>query len=464
MARLLGPGNIGQVAFIFSVIGILLILTGLGFPQAHQKRLAEGMDPGLCFGTYAAILVVLNSIVVAVGILILPVVMPLLKGPSSSVAFLLFLSYQVLINFAQLFINSFYGQQQFVKSASLTLICRLVRLVLVATILVFNPSLVSLGVCFLGEALVHIALGLYFSRFFQVIRWPTLESFASYWRYAKPIALVSPIGTFVDNLDRFLLGTRFPGAELGCYNTALNLFEAIKTLPSAVATAIFPKMTAEFASGGAGSLKFVFESAQRKLLMVMTPITVLGVAWSSTIIHVLYGESFLRVAPVLAVFFIMFWFVGFVIPYHNILYSTEQHRIFIWLSPLSNCLLALGLWLFTAKNLGWGGVGAAISFILPHLVCFPIVLRETRRFYGIGYPSLFGAHLMAGFLMGAAVFGLSVWKDGIFFLSLWSVLSVSLYATFLYLKKIITSHDLAYLRHTFNPMHVLRYLRADFRS
>ena len=53
-------------AFTMSALALFNIIADLGFSRAHVKRISEGKDIGTCIGTYAAIKIILTSIMITV--------------------------------------------------------------------------------------------------------------------------------------------------------------------------------------------------------------------------------------------------------------------------------------------------------------------------------------------------------------------------------------------------------------
>jgi len=197
--------------------------------------------------------------------------------------------------------------------------------------------------------------------------------------------------------------------------------------------------------------------------LLATPIAIFGILRSGAIIHILYGPSFSGSAPVLAVFFVIFWFVSFAIPYHNILYSTEKHHVFVWLSPINNLVFAAALWLLTHQRFHFGAVGAAASFAIPQFVVLPFIMARTKKIFDIGLPDHFFSYLAAGFLMWVSG-GPFFWQSSVLFQILGSLVGASAYLGFLYARKLIGPDDIAYIAHTCNPSNMFRYFKQDFRS
>ena len=52
VARRMGAGTLGELAYALSLVGGFSFLAFLGFRMAHVKRVSEGMDLGRCIGTF----------------------------------------------------------------------------------------------------------------------------------------------------------------------------------------------------------------------------------------------------------------------------------------------------------------------------------------------------------------------------------------------------------------------------
>jgi O-antigen/teichoic acid export membrane protein len=251
---------------------------------------------------------------------------------------------------------------------------------------------------------------------------------------------------------------------VGYYNIALNLFEAIKSLPSAVVSTLFPNITKEFSKTGVSGLKNAFVGVQRKLMMITTPVAVLVIYWADQIILTLYGQSFAPSAAVLKVLMGAFLFISYTSSYHNIVYATEEHKIFLWLSPISQGLFALALWILCSKSLGLGPIGAALAIGVPYYVSFPFVLSCVKKKIGVDYPTSWLLYVAAGAIMWALTALLTQFVGGGILLKvIWSLVGLGSYAGFLFIVHEISGQDLTYFLYVFNPSKFMNYLKSEFR-
>ena len=59
------PEALGVIGFAMSFLALFGVISKLGFPQAHIKRISEGRDIGSCIGTFIAIKLVLTALMVS---------------------------------------------------------------------------------------------------------------------------------------------------------------------------------------------------------------------------------------------------------------------------------------------------------------------------------------------------------------------------------------------------------------
>jgi O-antigen/teichoic acid export membrane protein len=314
------------------------------------------------------------------------------------------------------------------------------------------------------ESVTSLLLGCALSGVFRWLSLPTRASFASYWSYAKPLALISPMNIVVENADRVMLGSRFIPAELGLYNVSINLFEAMKSLPSAVITALFPRLTSDYNREGVESAAARFYVAQRKLLILASPIAIIGAVWATTAVTLLYGAAFARAGVMLTAFFALFWFICLASPYHYVLYASEKHRAFVWISPLSNALYGVGLWLLCRPALGLGGLGAALAFAIPHLVAFPAVLANTRRHSRITLPASTALHAALIAVLLAAGMAVQFHAPGLMSKIAATAGLLGVYAAVMAASGLLTTEDFRYAAHVVHPFRYLQHVRDELRT
>ena len=375
IARLLGPERVGQMAFCFGLIGLFMMITTLGFQQAHVKRVADGLQLEQCLAAYGIISLTLNGLAFLAAAIAWPTLSRTLTAPAEQMAFILFFAYQVLLNLSQVLTQTFVGRQEMAKISLSSIISKCVRLAAVAGMLYWKRSLPAVGIALLLEALAQIVMAIYFLPQLKKPIRITRSILISYWEYAKPLMILSPVSTLMDTVDRVILGAAFSSAQLGYYSIARNMYESYKSLQSAILTVLAPRLAAEYSLADRSTLRRTFRQAYRKMLLIITPVSVLSMAFVSLAIRCVYGSTYLPAAGAAAAFFFVGWVVAVFTPFPSISCwrpnvtrycsrSTPSRSPFIcvvalwavghWNGSLSAAALTqLALWLIPAVPVFW---------------------------------------------------------------------------------------------------------------
>lgn len=461
IARRMGPESIGQMGFAFGIIGLFMMLTGLGFSQAHIKRVAEGMPQGLCIGTFAFLTLALHGMAALLCLASWPWLREAFKTPQEVLVFPLFFIYQTLTSMGLVWVSAFYGAGFAARASVANITAKAVRVLGVAVVLLIYPTLIGLGVVFILEALTQLTMAIRMGPPLAELRRPTRESLESYWKYAKPLALLAPLSTLGDSVDRVILGSYCPAAQVGFYNLARNIFEAVKTVPSAVITVLQPRMTQDYSQGGAEKLKMGFYASYRKILLLTTPLMALGMLWSPWIVTLPFGQAFAPAAPLVAIFFFITWMIGLFSPFHYVLYAIEAHAVYLWISPPSQGLYLAGLWAMIGP---WGmaAAGAAWANLIPMLISTaPVILVAARR-VGVRFPAITFKYVGAGvamyFVQTASAHAIAPpWAGAL----AGSVAGLGAYAAVVWILGAAAREDVAYLLELIHPGKLLRYVRQE---
>jgi len=399
IARWLGPDRVGQMAFCFGLIGLFMMITTLGFAQAHLKRVAEGMPLEQCIGAYGAIVFVLNGFALLAVLAAWSILMRTLQAPSELTAFVLFLAYVMIQNFSQVFIQTFEGKQEAAKIALCTISSKCVRLVAVTGMLCWKRSLTSVAIAFICEAGAQMGMAIrLLPRLPSPIR-VSRKVLISYWEYAKPVLILTPVSTLMDTVDRVILGVSFSSAQLGYYSIARNMYEAFKSIPSAVLTVLAPRLATEFSAGDRAILRQTFRQTFRKMMLIMTPVTVVSMALAPLVIRSVYGPTYLPAAKAAAAFFFVGWVVAALIPFQYLLLASERHKLLLKINPVT-----VAVYLGTLWGVGhWHGSLTAASLAQLALWLIPAVpvYWAVKDLTGIGFPQQIFRITVGGLAMAA---------------------------------------------------------------
>lgn len=467
IARILGPEAIGILGFSAGFVGLLTALLLPGFSQAHQKRVAEGADLGRCVGTMAALQLAIQGTALVMILLaarwgswVIP------SGVPVSVV-LLVLAAQLLINLSASLSTAFVGREWTVAHASTQMAGKGLRFAATVAVLVWAPDIRWVAAALLVEGTTQIAAGTYILivRRGIRVRGPDRATLVSYWIYARPLLITSPIGMLQDSLDRVLVARWAGLTAAGYYQVARVLWELLGTLNAYPFQLLLSRLSRLFATPdgkAAAETRRVFASAVDRLLFIAVPAAFGLWALREPIVTLVYGAQFLPAVHPLMVFVVAVLAQAAFNPYQFILYAMDQHARFV---PVVVLRLVVYLVAMVALVPIWGGTGAAAVRLL--LVVFPcwVFIRWTRELAGIGFQWVTVAYL-AGFAVLVALNEgsravLSSAGLGQFTATACSMaIALTAYAGFLWLAHAGTRGNLRYARELADPRRFVAFLKG----
>jgi O-antigen/teichoic acid export membrane protein len=467
IARILGPEAIGILGFSAGFVGLLTALLLPGFSQAHQKRVAEGADLGRCVGTMAALQLAIQGTALVMILLaarwgswVIP------SGVPVSVV-LLVLAAQLLINLSASLSTAFVGREWTVAHASTQMAGKGLRFAATVAVLVWAPDIRWVAAALLVEGTTQIAAGTYILivRRGIRVRGPDRATLVSYWIYARPLLITSPIGMLQDSLDRVLVARWAGLTAAGYYQVARVLWELLGTLNAYPFQLLLSRLSRLFATPdgkAAAETRRVFASAVDRLLFIAVPAAFGLWALREPIVTLVYGAQFLPAVHPLMVFVVAVLAQAAFNPYQFILYAMDQHARFV---PVVVLRLVVYLVAMVVLVPIWGGTGAAAVRLL--LVVFPcwVFIRWTRELAGIGFQWVTVAYL-AGFAVLVALNEgsravLSSAGLGQFTATACSMaIALTAYAGFLWLAHAGTRGNLRYARELADPRRFVAFLKG----
>jgi len=418
VARVLGPAAVGSLGFSLGLSGLVMAALVPGFSQAHMKRVADGVDPGLCASTFGLIKLVLYA-----PLLILIFAVPRSRGflfetETLETVFVLLFAGRVLSSFSEVFTLILVARERVIQQSVALLAARGVRLLATVAVLVWAPEITLIAATFLLEGFVELVGSMLAVRLSLGIRlrWPTASVIRSYWVYARPLLVSVPFGMFQDSIDRVVVKQWAGLSVAGYYHVARGFWELLGALNAYPAMLLFTRMSGLFAARSPErdrEARALFYSGMDKLLFVATPVGL--VLWLATrpIIATFFGTAFLPAAVAVHVFVLANLAATLTNNYTQVLYAVEAHgRLVPVVPPRAALYFVLLMVLVPAEPLaGWiptlglGAAGAALGRLF--LVLFPawMYVAWTREVAGVTFFArswLYVAGFAAGVISGTA--------------------------------------------------------------
>lgn len=459
MARTLGPAAMGIMAFCFGLIGLFMMITSLGFSQAHIKRVADGLPLGECVATFGAICLSLNAAACLILLATWPILSRVLVQPGSKMVFVCLFAYQVLINLSLILVQTFTGRQEMAKVALCTGASNAIRFIAVGTALLIKASLPTVCLAYLCEPIAQIVIALWLSPNLGGSLLLSRKTLHSYWAYAKPLFIISPISTLIDSIDRVILGAYFTPTQLGFYSIARNMFEAFKSLPSAIITVLAPRLSSEFSLTDHTRLRETFRQVLRKMMLIMTPLTVISIMLAPLGIELLYGRTYLPAAGCASAFLVVTWLMALFSPFQYLLLATERHGLLLKLNPIIMAVYVAALWAVGrwSGNLAGAALAQSVFWLVPAIPVFWTVRDLVGRgFLAQTLRIAFAGLIMLLFLIPIPLLHWSRWWALPFALP-----AIAIYMALVVLMKEGSRHDLLAFWDNLHLGKMWHYIRTE---
>ncbi len=198
---------------------------------------------------------------------------------------------------------------------------------------------------------------------------------------ALPIALISLLGVFMLNTAYVMLGWWKGAEEIGFYSAAQKIIQVLYTLPTILASSLFPIIARFAAQKKSQEATSIIERSITTTLFLAIPLVVGGLVLAKPIINLLYGSEYMPAVPVFQILLstLLIYFPSVIIS-NTVLAYDKQKKVapFIALGSLVN--VGLNALLIPI----WSIVGASIAtFFAQFAVNIPIwiMMKKVSNFH-----------------------------------------------------------------------------------
>jgi len=333
LAKLWGgfaPEALGIIGFAMAFLAMFNIVADLGFSQAHVKRISEGKDLGACIGLYAAIKLILTSLMVTVVFAAVYIWKNFFDGgftdATTESIIIVFVVYYIFLNLAQIAIVTFQGRREIAKRQVTGIFENIVKVPLIILVALAGVSIVgvvsiapavnwpnflqplqhfiaihaigSFAMAYVFSAATTFFVGIWLLRKYPIKK-PSFNLFKSYFSFALPIMLISVIGVISVNIDKIMIGYFWTSVEVGYYFTVQQILQIILVFSSAVGIVLFPTLSGHHASKNFEKIKETTHLAERYISMVTIPPIIFVIVFANPVINIMLSSAFLPAASVL---------------------------------------------------------------------------------------------------------------------------------------------------------------------
>lgn len=402
--RQIGPTGMGQLVTVWSGIGILTIVVGLGTRVLVVTEIAR--EPASA-GRKVAAATIGRLVLFVPGAGLMAIYLHFAHFDHQQVVLLIVATAATpFVLASEVFNAAFQGLERMQYIALLDIIYKTVTMVggIVLVLLGFRV----LGLILLGASAgaVVFAISIFWARHHFDLVW--LVEPVEVWRVAVKslpfwaTTMISTIYLWVDSVMLALLAT---AAEVGYYGVPTKIFATLLFIPVIISTATLARLSATF-SDSHDSFRRVLTPIVESTLVISLPITAGTIAIAGPAIALLYGPAYGQSVPVLEI-------LALCIPatYLNIVVNQSlvaSGRQIVWTKVMAASVIAnvlLNLFAIPAARGAWhdGALGAAWSLLATEVLMAGTGMYLVRRSLDMAAAGRVSRTALAALAMGLAV-------------------------------------------------------------
>lgn len=434
MARYLGVDNYGIFGFATSLTGILAITIDFGISNHIVRHIATDYDSA---PKYLGNALPLKSIF-SVGTIIITLIILILMQANELVitVTLLFTIEMILKSYIGTLNGSFQAFEEGKYQGIGNTILHVLLLIFILLTIFTDLGLIGIAISYIIANLIALIYEYYVLKK-HVIK-PKFELDADFCKkitlLAIPFAVTSLLYNVYYSIDIVMLTNMVGNYPTGIYNATYKLISVLTIFYSVYTAVIFPVMS-KFFKNDEKMLLISFEKSIKYLMLIIIPLAVATVVYSTDIIHFIYGHEYDASSSVLS---ILIWTVCllFISGAANTLLNASHKEVTVTKIYAMAAIFNIVLNLFMIPYLSYNG--AAITTVLSDVL---IVILQAYVIYRLGHrPNKKLYYDILKIIAGSAVLGIALYLLN---LNMWVALPVGIiiYFAVMYLIRFFDDDD-----------------------
>lgn len=349
IARNLGPSNYGQLSYAISFVGLFSFIATMGLDQVLYRELVKYPDKRNQYLGSAFIIKILSSLLAITSCLAMAM---MFSQDDVSIVLIFIISSSFVFNSFQIISTEFQAIVKAKYPSIISLIIVTILNILKIFVIISGRGVIYLALVLLLESILYAAL-------YIIIYKQKLNKSITNWSFDKqkslklisdswPIIFSSAFALIYARIDQVMIKNFIDSASVGIYDAAVRISEAWYFVPNIILTSLFPAIV-----GSKQKTNTIYVNRLRSLftilLILSMTVALVVTIFSSTIIHIFYGNEFAGSSGVL--------------------------KIYIWSSVIMTTIGLLNSYLLTEnfKNvLFWSSFIAMFINIVLNIILIPL--------------------------------------------------------------------------------------------
>lgn len=434
IARYLGVSEFGIFGFAVSLTGMMSILFDLGIGVHCVRHIATDYDSS---PKYLGNIIPLKGILSIIGFILILSVSLLLKVDELTLTVtLLFAIEQVIKKFFD-FMNATFqafeeGKYQGIGNTILNTILLIFILIAIYT----DIGLIGIAISYIIANLIAFIYSYYTLK--KHITKPKYEFDKEFWKTVTiasiPFAITVILSSIYYSIDVVMLTNIMGNYATGIYNATYKLISVLTLFYSIYSAVIFPVMS-KFYKNDEKMLLVSYEKSVKYLMIIILPIAIATMIYSTDIIQLIYGHKYDAASSVLS---ILIWTVCllFISGAGNTLLNASYNEVTVTKIYLMAAVFNIILNLILIPILSYDG--AAITTVLSDVL---IVVVQSYVIYKLGHrPDKKLYSDLIKIIAGSGILGIALY---FLHLNMWVALPIGIiiYFATIYLLRVFDDED-----------------------
>ena len=378
MARYLGVSNYGIFGFATSLTGILAITVDLGVNTHIVRHISTDYDSA---PKYLGNAIPLKSIF-SIGCIILTlIILLLLKSDELVITVTLLFTIEMIIkSYIGLLNGSFQAFEEGKYQGIGNTILNILLLIFILIAIFTDLGLIGIAISYILANFIVLVYEYYVLD--KHITKPKFELDKEFCKnitlISIPFAITGLLYTIYYSIDVVMLTNMVGSYATGIYNATYKLISVLTLFYSVYTAVIFPVMS-KFFKNDESMLLISFEKSIKYLMLVIIPLAVATMFYSTDIIHLIYGHEYDAASSVLS---ILIWTVCLLFisgACNTLLNASHQERTVTKIYAIA-AVFNIVLNFFMIPYLSYNG--AAITTVLSDVL---IVIIQAYVIYRLGH-------------------------------------------------------------------------------
>lgn len=378
-ANYLGAEGFGIISTALALTGIFAVFTDLGLSTLTVREVAR--DKGLknkYVGNIAIIKLILS--ITTFGLLFLTV--NIIGYPEQIKNVVYIITFSIILNSYSGILTSIFQAYEQMEHQSIAIILNSVAMLVCTLLAIFFQKgiLVFASIYIIGTGITFVyLLIIYFWKFSM----PKIEIDPHFWKLnikeALPFSISSIFALLIFRVDTVMLSIIKGSIDVGWYNAAYKLMEALIFIPAVYTTSIFPFLSSMYVTSKKPIIT-AYEKSFKYLILLSLPIAVGTTLLADQIILLIYKEAFVEsiLALQILIWVLPFTFLNYILG--SLLTSINKQYTVLKITILV-LIINVGLNLVLIPQFSYLGAAAvtvisdAIAVILSFYVASQLVSK-----------------------------------------------------------------------------------------